>query len=148
MKKNERGLGTRLISVYVQQLLWIIITLPLIYYDIDKVTLSQMVVLKRSGQSGPKVHIIDSAKHKWKDITSLISKDTNKISTLSTLVHSDPSDCLRQVLIECFIENKPQGYSQDWNGLIELLDDVGLQSLAEDIENVIVLNVHDSSATC
>ena len=90
-------------------------------------TLSELVVLKRSGS---KVRIIDSAKHKWKDITSLICGDANKISTL----HGDPSDCLRQVLIECFIESKPTEYSQDWNGLIEVLDDVGLESLAKDIK--------------
>ena len=92
-------------------------------------TLSELVVLKRSGS---KVRIVDSAKHKWKDITSLICGDTNKISTLEEQC-SDPSDCLRKVLIECFIENKPKGYSQDWNGLIEVLDDVGLQSLAEEV---------------
>ena len=96
-------------------------------------TLSELVVLKRSG-SNYKVRIIDSAKHKWKDITSLICGDANKISTLEKQ-YSDPSDCLRQVLIECFIESKPKEYSQDWNGLIEVLDDVGLESLAEDVTN-------------
>ena len=92
-------------------------------------TLSQLVVLKP--RSGEKLRIIDSAKHKWKEITSLICSDTNKISTLEK---QDSDDCLRQVLINCFLENKPQNYSQDWNGLIELLDDVGLQVLADDVK--------------
>ena len=94
------------------------------------VTLSQLVVLK---QSGSKLRIIDSAKHKWKEITSLICSDANKISILEKQYNS-LDDCLRQVLIECFIENKPQNYSQDWSGLIEVLDDVGLQALAKDVE--------------
>ena len=92
--------------------------------------LSQLVVLKRSGS---KVRIIDSAKYKWKDITSLICGDVNKITTLENQ-YNDPSDCLRHVFIKCFIENKPREYSQDWNGLIEVLDDVGLESLAEDLK--------------
>ena len=98
--------------------------------------LSQLVVLKRSGSE---VCIIDSAKHKWKDITSLICDDPRKIAILEEQ-YGDPSDCLRQILIECFIENKPREYSQDWNGLIEVLDDVGLQSLVEQI----YLNVSSS----
>ena len=84
------------------------------------------------------MRIIDSAKHKWKDITSLISDDTNKISTLEKQYNSDPTECLRYVLIECFIENKPKGYSRDWNGLIEVLDDVGLMSLADDVKKCFV----------
>ena len=101
---------------------------------VGKVTLSQLVVLKpRSGQSGSKLRIIDSAKHKWKEITSLICSDTNKISTLEKQ-YNTLEDCLRQVLIECFIDNKPQNYSHDWNGLIEVLDDVGLEVLAKDIQ--------------
>ena len=96
-------------------------------------TLSQLVVLKP--RSGEKLRIIDSAKHKWKEITSLICSDTNKISALQK---QDKDDCLRQVLIECFLENKPQNYSQDWNGLIELLDDVGLQVLAYDVKKCLL----------
>lgn len=98
-------------------------------------TLPQLVVLKpRSGQGGSKLRIIDSAKHKWKEITSLICSDTNKVSALEKQYNNNPEDCLRQVLIECFIENEPQDYSQDWGGLIEVLDDVGLQALANDIK--------------
>ena len=84
------------------------------------------------------MRIIDGAKHKWKEITSLICSDTNKISTLEKQCNNILDDCLRQVLIECFIENKPQDYSQDWKGLIEVLDDVGLQALAEEVKNFLI----------
>lgn len=98
-------------------------------------TLQKLVVLKpTNGQGGSKLRIIDRAKHKWKEITSLICSDANKISALEKQYNNNPDDCLRQVLIECFIENKPQNYSQDWSGLIEVLDDVGLEGLAKDVK--------------
>jgi hypothetical protein len=103
-----------------------------------KVTLQQLVVLKATnGQGGSKLRIIESAKHKWKEITSLICSDTNKINALEKQYNNNPGDCLRQVLIECFIENKPQNYSQDWSGLIEVMDDVGLETLAEDMKKML-----------
>ena len=94
-------------------------------------TLQKLVVHKSI--NGSKLRIIDRAKHKWKEITSLICSDPNKISALEKQYNSNPDDCLREVLIKCFIENKPQNYSQDWRGLIEVLDDVGLEALAEDV---------------
>ena len=103
---------------------------------IGKVTLQQLVILKP--KAGQKLRIIDRAKHKWKEITSLICSDPNKISALEKQYNNSVDDCLRQVLIECFIENKPQDYSQDWKGLIEVLDDVGLQALAEEVKNFLI----------
>ena len=41
-----------------------------------------------------------------------------------------------------FIENKPEDYSQDWRGLIELLDDVDLKALAEKVKHALQLHVH------
>ena len=101
---------------------------------VGKVTLSRLVVLK---QGDSKLRIIDGAKHKWKEVTSLICSDANKISTLEKQYNS-LDDCLRQILIECFIENKPQNYSQDWSGLIEVLDDVGLEALAKDVKKFLI----------
>jgi hypothetical protein len=81
-----------------------------------------------------KVRIIDDACQKWKKITRLICDDANVLSVLEQRYHEDPEECLRQVLNEYFFSKKPQEYSQDWNGLIELLDDVKLESLAEDLK--------------
>ncbi len=49
----------------------------------------------------------------------------------------DPSECLRQTFTENFINKKPKGYSQDWDGMTELLDDVGLEALAEEVEHAL-----------
>jgi hypothetical protein len=53
----------------------------------------------------------------------------------------DPNEYLRQTFIDHFIIKKPQGYTQDWNGLIELLDDVGLETLAENVKGALATNV-------
>ena len=63
----------------------------------------------------------------------LICSDPNKINILEQKHHGDSENCLRQIFVEDFINKKPQKYSQDWNGLIELLGDVDLETLAEKV---------------
>ena len=84
-----------------------------------------------------KLQLIKEASHKWKDIASIISDDANKIRVLEQQHPGDPYECLRQTLIDDFIDNKPEDYSQDWKGLIELLDDVDLKTLADKIKNAL-----------
>ena len=81
-----------------------------------------------------KLRIISEASHKWKSIANLISGDVNITSMLEQRCHGDPDECLKQIFISYFISKKPQRYTQDWNGLIELLDDVDLETLAEDVK--------------
>ena len=84
-----------------------------------------------------KLHIIKEASHKWKDIAGVISNDPNRISLLEQQHPGKPEDCLRQTLVDDFINQKPEDYSQDWRGLIELLDDVDLKTLAEKIKRAL-----------
>jgi hypothetical protein len=81
-----------------------------------------------------KVRIINEAAHKWKDIASLICGEANKSTVVQQACLPDPNECLRQIFIDNFINKKPRKYSQDWNGVIELLDDVDLESLAEKVK--------------
>jgi hypothetical protein len=87
-----------------------------------------------------KLEIINEASHKWKNIANLICSDVNVTAKLEDK-YRDPNDCLTQVFIEHFIGKKPQGYTQDWNGLIELLDDVGLETLAENVKSALPTKV-------
>ena len=101
-------------------------------------TLSELMVLKYTDEGDLKrVRVISTASHKWKDIVSLICDDANKISVLEKKHQSDPNECLRGVLIHDFINKKPQNYSQDWPGLIELLNDVELEALAKEVEHAL-----------
>lgn len=97
-----------------------------------------MIILKYTeGGEEKKLRIIEEASHKWKDITGLINDNTNQISVLEQKHRGEPKECLRQTLIDDFINQKPENYSQDWKGLIELLDDVNLKTLAENIEHAL-----------
>ena len=84
-----------------------------------------------------KVRIINTACHQWKDIASLICGDTNTTIALEKQYQSDPKECLRQVFIHNFMNKKPLKYSQDWSGLIELLDDIGLETVAKEVEHAL-----------
>ena len=97
--------------------------------------LSELTVLKYTeGGEKKKVRIIKEASHKWKDIVCLISGNSNRISALEQQHPGKPEDCLRQTLTDDFIDKKPEKYSHNWRGLIELLDDVDLTALAEKVK--------------
>ena len=108
-------------------------------YDADEVpTLRELIVLKYDEEGETKrVSILNEASHKWKDVAGLICDDPNKTNTLEQQHPGRPYDCLRQALIDDFLNVKPEGYSQDWNGLIELLKDVCLQVLAEKVKRAL-----------
>ena len=110
----------------------------------DKIpTLDELMILKYTTKGEKKkMRIIKEACHLWRDIASLISDDTHQISVLEEKHRGDPKECLRQVLIRNFIDKKPHKYSQDWNGLIELLDDVGLETIAKEVEYVLKSFTH------
>jgi hypothetical protein len=85
-----------------------------------------------------KLRIINDASHKWKDIASIICGDVNVTTKLEDKLRGDSNECLRQTFIGYFIGKKPQKHTQDWNGLIELLDDVGLETLAENVKHALL----------
>ena len=86
-----------------------------------------------------KLRIIKEASHKWKDIANLISGDVNVTNIVKDKCGGDRNKCLKQTFIDYFIDKKPQGYTQDWKGLIELLEDVNLKSLAEEVKHALSL---------
>ena len=113
----------------------------------DKVDMSKLTVLKYTDEGKQKrvIRILDSANSKWKDIACLVySKDqSGKVNTLENK-HRNPTDCLREVFMEGFINNEPKEYSQNWGGLIELLDDVGFQTLSNDVKRALTCHVDTS----
>ena len=101
-------------------------------------TLDELMILKYTDKGKKKrLRIISEASHKWKDIASLICGDTNKTRILEQTCHGDPNECLRQTFIDHFLNKKPQRYSQDWNGLIELLEDVDLETFAKNVKQAL-----------
>ena len=107
-------------------------------YTDELPTLDELLVLKYTNKGKKhKVRIISEASHKWKVIASLICDDANRTTVLEQKCPNDPEECLRQTFIENFISKKPKKYTQDWNGLIELLDDVDLETLAEKVNDAI-----------
>ena len=111
----------------------------LCYIDFCDIGLSELLILKYVDEGGDKkkVRIVSEASHKWKDIANLLCSDANITSVLEQKLRGDPSECLKQIFIDNFINKKPDGYSHDWDGMVELLDDVGLESLAEDVQHAL-----------
>jgi hypothetical protein len=99
-------------------------------YTGEAPTIEELVLLKYTLKGKKeKLRNINEASHKWKDIASLICGG------------GDPNECLRQTFVGYFIGKKPHRYTQDWNGLIELLEDVDLETLSENIKRALATKV-------
>lgn len=84
------------------------------------------------------IDIVQKAAHKWTNIADRVADDHNVVDNLREEFRGKSEQSLRKVLIDHFIDNKPVGgYSQDWSGLVSLLNDVKLGSLASEIEEAI-----------
>ena len=111
----------------------------LILYIDELLMLDELLILKYTDEGKKhKLQIIKEASHKWKDIANLICSDVNVTITLEDKCRGDPNECLKRTFIDYFINKKPQGYTQDWNGLIELLDDIDLETLAEKVKHALL----------
>ena len=87
-----------------------------------------------------KVDIIKNASHRWKKIAlQLAPKDANLVTRLSERHQLKHEDCLHEVFVEHFINKKPDNYTNDWAGLIELLDDVDLSELSANVREAVLL---------
>ena len=107
-------------------------------YADERPTLNKLLILKYKDKGErKKLKIINEARHKWKNVANLICDDANITTVLEQKHHGDPEECLKQTFIDNFINKKPEDYSQDWNGLIELLDDIGLETLAENLKHAL-----------
>ena len=107
-----------------------------------EVKIGDLHVLKRCDKSGKTmqtVNIINSVSHRWRQLASLLSDDINKAENLSQKFNNDPHMCLEQLFKDCFIKNKPavDRYSQDWDGLIELLEDIDEAAIAEEVREIV-----------
>ena len=104
----------------------------------ERPTLDELLILKYTDKGDKKrIRIIREACHMWKDIATFICHDRNIIRVLEQKYHGDPKECLIQTFVDNFISKKPKNYSQDWKGLIELLEDVDLETLAQDVKHAL-----------
>ena len=105
-------------------------------------TLDELLILKYTDKGEKKkLRIIREAKHEWRNIANLICDDIHITTVLERQHHGDAEECLKQIFIENFISKRPQRHTQNWNGLIELLDDVGLETLAKNIKHALKCTV-------
>ena len=111
-----------------------------IYIYIDELpTLDELLILKYTDEGKrQKIRIVNEASHKWKDIANLICGDINITIKLEDKFRGDLNECLKRTFIDYFINKQPLGYTQDWNGLIELLDDIDLQTLAKKVKHALL----------
>lgn len=86
------------------------------------------------------VEIISDASHKWRDIArALASSKPNLVANLSRKHQDNQEECLNEVFVEHFINNKPEKYTNDWAGLIKLLNKVKLGELSKKVKEAVLI---------
>ena len=97
-----------------------------------------MLKYKEGGQER-RLKIIARISSKWKTVADRISSNPNKAATLLQQCNNDPSQCLRQLFIDCFFTNEPaNNYSCNWRGIIELLKDIDEDVFAEQVKKAVL----------
>ena len=114
-----------------------------IFHVGQTIKIGDLQLLKCCGESGKEtlqtVKIIEEVCHKWREIACLLSSDVNHAAKLSQRFPNDPSQCLRQLFVDCFINNRCASgrYSQDWIGIFELLGDIDMEILAAKVQEIV-----------
>jgi hypothetical protein len=84
------------------------------------------------------INIISKAAHRWTDFAGLIAEGTHVLGNLRDQHRGNNEEAFKQLLTDYFIEQKPSfGYTQDWYGMVKLLNDARLGTLASDVEEAI-----------
>lgn len=108
------------------------------------VSIGNLQLLKWCNKHSEKMRtsIIDRVCHKWKIIATLVSPKNNTIEVLGQRYSNDPHQCVRKVFQDYFISNKPAfgRYSQDWDGIIELLNDIEEEALSEEVRECLQMH--------
>ena len=73
----------------------------------------------------------------WSKVADLITDDLHVVDNLRDQYRGKNEEAFKQLLKDHFIGEKPATYTQDWNGLVNLLNDARQGSLALDVEEAI-----------
>ena len=101
----------------------------------------QLTLLERT-KNGKKetINVISRAAHAWTRVADLITDDLHVVDNLRDLHRGKNEEAFKQLLRDYFIGDRPAsfgGYTQDWNGLVKLLNDARLGTLASDVEEAV-----------
>lgn len=97
-------------------------------------------LIKYKGEDGSKkkVNIIASASGRWREVAQRLFDDTNYVATLNERNRGDPTQCIREVFTDFLTRRLANDYTRDWNGIIELFDDLDMDALSEQIKEAVL----------
>ena len=101
--------------------------------------MSNLVLLKwtDSNNKKQKIPIISELSHKWSDISYRLGFSPALTQQIELNYHRVQDSCKEVMRLWLSSEEGAYRYSTTWEGLIELLEDIELSSLASDIQEVV-----------
>ena len=100
-------------------------------------------LLKYKSKDGKKkrLNILSRASHRWRDIANRLFDDTHLITNLTQKHRDDSTECLRQLFMDFLSKHLANDYTRDWNGIIEMFEDLEEEALAEEIKEAVLNKV-------
>ncbi len=104
--------------------------------------MSNLVLLKWTDSKNEKhrIQIISELSPKWSDISDLLGFSPALTQQIELNYHRVQDRCKEVMRLWLSSEEGVYRYSTTWEGLIELLEDIELSSLASDIQEVVCQN--------
>ncbi len=101
--------------------------------------MSNLVLLKwtDSNNKEQRIHIISELSPKWSDISDLLVFSTARIQQIRQDNSGVQDRCKEVMRLWLDSEEGAYRYPTTWEGLIELLEDIELSTLASDIRKVV-----------
>ena len=104
--------------------------------------MSNLVLLKWTDSKNEKhrIQIISELSPKWSDISDLLGFSPALTQQIELNYHRVQDRCKEVMRLWLSSEEGAYRYPTTWEGLIELLEDIELSSLASDIQEVVCQN--------
>ncbi len=104
--------------------------------------MSNLVLLKWTDSNNKKqrIQIVSELSPKWSDISDVLGFSSALTQQIELNYHRVQDRCKEVMRLWLSSEEGSYRYSTTWEGLIELLEDIELSSLASDIRQVVCQN--------
>ena len=83
-----------------------------------------------------KFRLVDKVSAKWMDFGSLLDLTQNQLTAWDTQHRGNAALCWKEVM-QCWLNGGSEEYPPSWEGLYDLLEDVGCPAVAAELKKAV-----------
>ena len=88
-------------------------------------------------QSRQPIQLIDEISSQWKTVGDLLGLSTGQINAIEKNCHYQVQECCREIMAEWLNNSTKYTYKGNWEGFLQLLEDLNLSTIAQDLRDII-----------